>query len=384
MDAGFVKLLRLFALSICAVFVARYIPILLYGNGNFAEDFAAHWRALAAFDSWPPASPYHAAADAEYFKGETASYHPFLNPPFFLFLLWPLKFLPYPAAIFVWYAAQFLLAAWVMNRKETRALWPEWAAQPNYLRNSLILSLPLIINTVLAGQIGLLLAAILVWGLALLKDKPLAAGAVFALLAVKPQLSPAVGILLLFGRHGRALLTYLTGVTALTILSVPVWGMSIWQEYNDALALHTQMMSLPQIPAAFQMQLISIYGGMKLLGLENNIAFLAQAAVSISVFVALAWRAWKTPLATSTLALAIVSAYLMSFYVLQYDAVAMAAILIFLLSTSLSIWGRLVIILTLASGIVVPVLQLSGVPAGALTLLFLWGLCLHLCQKSVS
>ncbi len=363
------------------MFAVRYIPILLHGNAHFAEDFAVYWKALAAFDSWPPASPYHAGVDAHYFEGVTTNYHPYLNPPFFLFLLWPLKFLPYAAAIFVWYAAQLYFAAWVMNRKDVRALWPAWSAQPNYLVNSFIVSLPFMVNTVLCGQIGILLAAIMVLGLALLKEKPFVAGAVLALLTIKPQLSPVVGILLLFGRHGRALLAYISGVALLAVSATAVWGLAIWQDYNDALTLHTGMMQLPTIPAAYQMQLISIYGGMKLLGLENNIAFMAQAAAVFAAFIALAWRAYKEPFASSTFALMLAAAFLMSFYVLQYDAVLLAAALLFLINAPLHAVGRLIVIVTLASGIVVPLLQFGGIPVGAITVLLLWGLCLHRCAK---
>lgn len=383
MDASFQRLLLIFALAICAVFALRYAPILMHGNAHFAEDFAVYWKALAALADWPPVSPYHAAADSHYFEGLIVNYHPYLNPPFFLLLLWPLKSLPYSAAIAVWYAAQLALWLWVMNRKDVRALWPHWSAQKYYLAKSFVFALPFILNTVLSGQIGLLLAALFILGLGLLKEKPFAAGLVFSLLAVKPQLLPAVGILLLFGRHGSALFSYLAGVAALVILSTAIWGMGVWQDYNAALALHTQMMSLPQIPAAFQMQLISVYGGLKLLGVETAAAFLAQAAVAVAALAALAWRAYKAPLAASTLALMLVSVYLTSFYVLAYDALALAAALLLLSEKPLNLLGRLVVILALAAGILAAPLQLSGLPVGMLTVLFLWGLCLHQAQKGV-
>lgn len=377
MDASFKRLLFLFSLTLSAVFLIRYAPILLYGNAHFAEDFAVYWKALAALDGWPPASPYQAAADSRYFEGLIANYHPYLNPPFFLLLLSPLTFFPYWGAVALWYALQLGLWLWVLNRSDVRALWPAFAASPRYLLNAAVLSLPLVINTVLSGQIGILLAALLVLGLALLKEKPLAAGLVFSLLAVKPQLLPAVGILLLFGRQGNALLAYIASVAALVILSTGLWGMDVWRDYNAALQLHTEMMSLPEIPAAFQMQLISIYGGLKLIGVETTPAFLAQGAAALAAAATLAWRAYKAPLAASTFALALISTCLVSFYVLQYDAVLLAAVIFLLMEKDLNLAARLAVIVAAGAGILMPPLQLAGIPLGMAIVLVLWGLCLQ-------
>lgn len=380
----FEKLLLLLAVAISAVFVIRYVPLLLSGKAYFAEDFGAHWNALKVFYSWPPESPYSAAHDAQYFQGVGNFYHPYLNPPFFLFLLWPLIFLSYPAAIVVWYAAQLAFLSWAIRCKEVRALWPQWASQPEwrYTGKTLLIALPFLLNTILSGQTGILTAAFLLLGIAWLKEKPVWAGVMFSCLAIKPQLLPAVGVLLLFGKHWRALFSYLGSIAVLVVASTAIWGIGIWQDYQQALQLQSHVLGLAEMPQAIAVQFISTYAGLRFLGVGVSPALIAQLAVLLTALAALAVCAYRRPIHPETYALALVSVFLCSPYVSQYDSVILFAAVLLLVHRGynhpLSSYGRMVVIFVVAGGIVVPLLQAYKIPIGMLTMLALWGLCLRM------
>lgn len=377
---NFMRLLLAFSLGISAVYALRYAGLIHGGAAVLAEDFAVYWRALDIFAAWPPASPYHAVEGARYFAGEVAAYHPYLNPPFFLPLLLPLKLLPYAAAVAAWYAFQLALWLWAMGRPEVRALWPRWAARPGYRMKSLIVTLPFILNTAFAGQIGLLLAALFVLGIGMLRARPYAAGIVLALLSVKPQLLPAVAVFLLAGRHWRAIAAACLCGALLAGGSTLVWGAAIWADYAAALSLHSGMMALPEIPGPFQRQLVSVYAGLRLTGTGSAAAFAAQAATTLAVLGALALQAYRRPFHPATLALLSATLFLCSPYVLQYDTAALTAAMFLLLDSGHERppgqGPRLAMILAVSSGVVVPMLHAAGIPAGALILLYFWYQCL--------
>jgi alpha-1,2-mannosyltransferase len=378
----FEKLVLFLALAVAAIFWMRYIPLLQSGEAVFAEDFNAHWNALSVFNHWPPAVPYDPSSVDVYNAGTIAEYHPYLNPPFFLLLLWPLAFLPHDVAVAVYYMAQLALWLWVLHRQEVRALWPRWAAHRYYLARSTLLGLPILLNTVLAGQTGWLLASIFLYGVAALKTNPTRAGIWLSFLLIKPQIVLPVGVLLLFGRHWRALGTFAAIALALIALSTLIWGVGIWLTYSQTLLAFTAVLQQAELPEELRTQLISFYAGLRLAGVGDALALGFQAIFSCLALGILAWRIHNTLLNPAIFALAAISMFISSAYVLQYEAPIMLIIILLLMnagySRPLSAVTRIVVMLALCSGVIVPLLQLKEIPVGALTILALWWQCLCL------
>jgi hypothetical protein len=376
----FHRLLLAAIVAVAAVYLFRYSYLITDGKAVFAEDFSVFRQALHIFDSWPPASPYHAEGDAGYFAGQGTLYHPYLNAPFFLLLLWPLKFLPREGAVLVFFAVQLTLWFLVLASRPVRALWPQ-LAQRHYALTCVIVSLPFVINTMLSGQAGIFYASLLLLGCSLLEEKPRCGGSILALLLCKPTLVPLVLLLLLVRKNLGALYAFIVTGLLFTATSTVIWGAPIWQQWVAALSLHTHMMQLPQLPAAFARQLISIYAGARIEGLSLDTSFALQFMAGAMAVLAVIYTARRDPRHPLALAVFFTSVFLFGAYVLQYDAMILAAPLLILLDKNytepLPRLTRVIIICSAFSGVLAANIQAMGIPYGALSVLFLWWACVN-------
>jgi hypothetical protein len=380
---AFHKLLLVATLVGSAIFLLRYGMLLDAGQHiHFAEDFLAFYKAASVFDSWPPLSPYRYESDQLYFTGQsTGPYHPFLNAPFFLFLLWPLHFLTYEHALFAFIAAQLLLWFWVLSLRPVKCFWPPLSARPLcYAVTCFIITLPFAANSILSGQAGLFYASLLLLGMAILPLLPVRSGVLLALLTCKPPLALMVPVYLLAGRHYRALGAFLIMTAFLAVAATCLWSGAIWQQWLQALSLHAQMMQSPVMPEAFRVQTISLYTALRMMeaGVYFSMALQLLAAFVSVVLVAYIQQA-KKPLALdfAMVALATLAA---NIYILQYDAVVIAAVILVLLSSgyqeSHTILTRLALIIACFSAVIVPIFQASAIPLGSIILLLLfWQTC---------
>jgi hypothetical protein len=115
-------------------------------------------------------------------------------PPTILLLIFPLALLPYKAAYVTW-----LLATAVPMLLAARALLGS-------RRDALLLLLaPSTTANIIFGQNGFLTTALLVGAIAIVDRRPLAAGALFGLLTIKPQLGLLVPLLLALSGRWRVL-----------------------------------------------------------------------------------------------------------------------------------------------------------------------------------
>lgn len=372
--------------AVTAIFSYRYAGMVASGQAVFAEDFAVFRHALDVMATWPPDLPYHAQDDAEYFSGAAAHYHPYLNAPFFLLLLWPLQALPYHESLAVFFGAQLALWCAVLAAPPVRRLWPALASR-HYALTCAIISLPFLLNTVLAGQAGIFYAACLLLGASLLREKPAAAGMILALVLCKPTLAPLVAVLLTARGNIRALAAFIASGAAMAALSTAIWGMGVWPAWFSALALHARMMQLPGIPGPFATQLISLYSGARLLQAGTDAALALQCAATAGAVLAVIWAARRAQ-EGAALAVFFTSIFLAGGYALQYDAVILVAPILLLLDTgyraALPQTTRIIMILCCFSGIVTPQLQALGIPFGPASVLLLWGQCLTLAKQAVN
>lgn len=364
----FRRLLAGAILALAALYITRYGQLLLTGEATFAHDFDVTWRGVQAAATWR--SPYSV----------TEGYFTFLNPPFYLFLLWPLHWLPREAALVLWYALQLALWVAVLASQPVRRLWPHLSAGPrlHYMAFALVISFPFILITVFAGQIALLIAASLLAGMALLPTRPLLAGAVLSVACIKPQLAVLIPFMLLAGKDFRACAAFAGAVLLLCAASTFAWGADIWTEYLHALT-HGFSEGSPlngsEIPVKFRPLLLSIYGAARMLGAGKSFALMTQLLMSIMTIAAIFWATRRAEYG-DRLSIFFLSSFFISGYVMFYDTVILSAAVLLRLERmeqyGASLAERLRIVLLALLCLITTPFALRGIPAATFILLACW------------
>ncbi|MEI4594850.1 glycosyltransferase 87 family protein, partial [Klebsiella pneumoniae] len=79
-----------------------------------------------------------------------------------------------------------------------------------------------------------LTAALIGFGMALLKRKPALAGLCLGLLAYKPQFGVLIPLALVAGGHARAFAAAALTVALMAILTTALYGVEVWQAFADS------------------------------------------------------------------------------------------------------------------------------------------------------
>ncbi len=209
----------------------------------------------------------------------TAQFYPFLYPPTFLLVLWPLGHLGYEAARVAWAGGTLLLFLFAV-------LAPKW--RPGLLLAALVA--PATIVSLIYGQNGFLTAALMIGGLRSVRTRPVLAGVLLGLLAYKPQLAILVPVALVAGGHGRALLAAAATVAVVAASASIAFGPALWREWLDAGAAQWPMV---QAFAAGHDQLVpTVTAAAHLLGLDLEAAAAAQLLAALAAAAAV-WTCWR-------------------------------------------------------------------------------------------
>ena len=151
-----------------------------------------------------------------------------LYPPIDAFVYYPLTFLPprqaYRVAQGLGLSLGFLaaLAFWLLN--DRRVWYPVWVL--------LIVCFPGFGGSLLLGQNAALTLNLLVWGWLLMsRNRPLAGGFVWGLLAYKPVWALSFFLVPLLTRRWRMCATMVATGTALVVLTLPWVGLQRWREW---------------------------------------------------------------------------------------------------------------------------------------------------------
>jgi hypothetical protein len=207
----------------------------LYGR-PLGTDFSVFWNAglLAneghAPSAWDPnvlnalAHRTHAAD-----VGDSA----WLYPPVFLFVASPLAALPYVPALILWQLVSLaaVAAALFAILGDRRAVLVALASPLT----------PLVLSH---GQNAFLTAALLGSGLAILRRRPLPAGAMLGGLVYKPQLAIILAPVLVVTRSWRVLFAAALSALALCALSLLIWGAESWRAFAASLRLGRGFMEM--------------------------------------------------------------------------------------------------------------------------------------------
>jgi hypothetical protein len=354
-----------------AIWTALSLPDLVDPNGKpVGYDFIAFWSAArlalegrpeAAYDWTAILAAHQVAVPA--MKPLVFAWH---YPPTFLLAVLPLGLLAYPAALVAFtLAGAGLWAALVRRLTADRRVWIVAAACPAGL------------ISLLDGQNGFLTAGLAGFALLMLQARrPVPAGVLIGLLAIKPHLAVLFPIALLADRQWRAIAAAFVTAALLAAAGVAAFGWGTLEAFLHDLPASRALIDGGSVPWS---GMPSPYVFALSLGVPVAGAIVLQAAVALFA-AACVYRAWRRPeapfearAAVLTAGAMLVSPFLFS-YDLTWAALAVGWLALLGLRTGFRRWEREVLLFAWLSPVAMaPVQALThvqiGFPASLLLLL---------------
>jgi hypothetical protein len=270
---------------------------------HLGRDFVQFWTSARLAASGRPEAAY--VLGAPFRTTDLAIAY----PPIIMLLCWPLAGLSYAPALCAWGSLGVVLFAWVLSR----AVGWEMAIVAS-------VGTPAALINIFLQQNGFYTAALLASGLGLVQRRPVSAGILLGMLCCKPQLGMLVPVALAAGEHWRVFATAALIGIALALASACILGPDTWIYFIHRLAVQRRFM---ESPTAAWYWMPTVFAMTRLLGANSSAAYLAQgfSAVSAALAVAALWRR-QCPLAVKSAGL-IVTVFLATPYVWDYDAVVL-------------------------------------------------------------
>jgi hypothetical protein len=225
-------------------------------------------------------------------------------PPTFLLVVSYLATLPYFLSLFLWLA--ITIAGYILVIRKIA---------PHPYTIGLALAFPGTFQNFYRGQNGFLSALLLGQGLLLLEKQPRLAGIILGLLVYKPHLAVLIAIALAAGRKWPALIAACASATALTMVSIALYGIASWEAFYRTIPF---VQNLVETGALSWSKMATFFVLARLLGVSVPLAYGLQAAVAALAVIAVAWVWYKRvfPLAYIVLTVGI---FLATPYAYQYD-----------------------------------------------------------------
>ena len=299
---------------------------------------------------------------------------PVAYPPFFYLAIMPMAHLEMVWAFRLWLAITFSALLVVALRID-----PHWHTL------LLVPLFPAVAFSAAAGQNGILSAVLIGAGLLLLRNRPVASGIAFGLMAYKPQLAVAIPFFLLAGGHYRSLAATAATALATVLLSVLAFGPEpLAAFFSSAAAQGSKNISAGLDPIIQRMPTVLV--SMLRLTANNALAWSVYGLVALGALAALVhvWRSTQQP---GLRALALASAMpLVSPYVFDYDLAVLVIPFIYLAREMRLCgmnWGRLLLLAALWATPPAVTLLLSdvGVPIAPLVWICLLAYAARACPR---
>lgn len=330
---GYLLLLAVLNLGLLAYLLATGRGGIDRNGFLLGTDFLSFWTTGQMLHEG--GNPYDAAAHIAAQRGifaQEGAYTAFFYPPAFLLACWPLGLLGYFPALAGWLVATgvafgFAVRAWA--RRLGLAL-PVWIA---------IAAFPPVLITVTHGQTSFLVAALLGAGALLVRERPLLAGVLFGLAAIKPQFGPLVPLVLLLTGEWRVIAAAAATIAIASLTATFAFGPSVWADWLAVSGAAQEAMAEGVVPFA-KMQ--SLFAAARLLGAPVTLAYVLQGILTLTVVAALARKSWRRRYDPALGAAMLVGALLATPFMLDYDLVLLAFPLIFLAATGFQPWEKFV------------------------------------------
>lgn len=293
------KTLEIGAIIVALTLLGTFAVLLLQADGLVLANGQPVFGDFIAFWSGGRAALEGHAAEV-HVRELIATYHqqaapgveyvaPFNSPPTFLLIAAALALLPYPTA-----ALAFIAASGALYLYAARTLAPDTRAM------IFALTLPATLYHLGSVQTGLLIAGVSGLAFAWLDRRPLAAGALVGLLAVKPHLAVFWPILLAASGRWRAFAAATVSTLAIVALAGLAFGFDSYARFLENLGA-TQNLVTSQLIAT--PAYASLYANLLQLGAPQSVAIGAHAVAAL-IAVAIALRVfWAKDRATSGAAL---------------------------------------------------------------------------------
>jgi hypothetical protein len=225
------------------------------------------------------------------------------------------------------------------------------------------------------GQNGFLTCGIFASGLAALDVSPVAGGAIFGLLIIKPQLALLIPIAFVAGRQWWAIAGAASSVLLLLAISYALFGPSSYESFVLALPHQASVIADGRVPWN---ELASPFAFCRLLGVPKEHSLAIQAIVAILAG-AVTWRAWRLGLNSRGPVLA-AATLLIPPYLFTYDSLLLIIPIGWLVRHHRHPIGLAIIwILCL-----LPIISYSGFYKGPNTIPLAAIICVWLLQRSES
>jgi len=276
-------------------------------------------------------------------------------PPHFLLFTWPLALMPYMAAYLVYSALGLALYLAVTSDGNRRA------------DHLLLLALaPAAIVNIWCGQVGFLVAALLVGGLTQLDRRPLLAGALFGLLTIKPQLGLLIPLMLVLTGRWRVIAAASLTILLLVAAASLAFGPKVWTAYlNDAMPVQSGFL-LREVEH-WMVHVPTAYMNARIAGLPIAWAIVVQALFTAAAIAGVTWTFWRRRDPTLSNALFLAATFVVTPYVFNYDMAVLGFVAITLIKRAdnepLDYW--LMLAVWTVPFLTVP-LGMAGIPASCL------------------
>ncbi|VVD64157.1 glycosyltransferase family 87 protein [Pandoraea fibrosis] len=299
-------LCQLLVLGIWAVRWALHEP----GVPPMGVDFRVFWSAsyLSLHDSPLAAFDLLKIADVEdsMFPGR---YAPWVYPPTFQLLVYPLALLPYALSYVSFFAIGIACVLWAFPPAGKRGSLP-WIA---------VVAFPGIWIATAHGQNSLLTAALAAGAFGQLARRPWLAGMCAGMLMFKPQLAVLFPLLFLCGRHFRALAAMTVTATLFVAISTLVFGVPLWVKCFEVASWFNATVT-DHASGGVMRAMTSVFATVRRLGGSVPVAYTAHAIVAVPVVLTTLWLWTREEIPLDLKAAAAVIATLMiQPYILHYD-----------------------------------------------------------------
>jgi hypothetical protein len=306
---------RAYAGALFIIYLLAPLASFLHSNwthlllpGMLAQDYLAFWSASHMALQGHAIDAYSVkmigAVEHSVIKNLT-SFLPWLYPPTFLLLIYPVALLPYQLSDVIFLGVTLLAFVVVIHK-----------TLPGKLTTLTALAFPGVAIALLSGQNSLLTAAMMGFGLMQLRRRPILAGIGFGLLCIKPHLAVLIPLALLCFRSWKALIA--TALTAMVwgAISVLVFGTGTIMAFIHSMGLIQGIINsagpiLVRVPTFFSLA--------RQLHLPSPVAYAFQA-ISACTAIAAVIYVWNRPSAYELRAATLACATLaVSPYLLDYD-----------------------------------------------------------------
>jgi alpha-1,2-mannosyltransferase len=375
----------LILLVICALATLGWIALsdgLIDRNGKpIGTDFSSFYAAGSLALEGKAAGAYdmatHYAREQQLFGADTP-YYGWLYPPNFLLVAAPLALLPYPLALAAWQGSTLTLYLAVIAailyraRRENQAVAALWLP--------VAAAFPAVFINLGHGQNGFLSAALFGAALVSLPRRPALAGALFALLAYKPQFALVIPFALVAAGQWRTFVAAAVTVIALAGASTVLFGAEAWWSFLASTETSRKLL-LEAGNVGFE-KLQSVFAAVRILGGGVTLAYLVQGAVSVAAIGGTVWFWRSGQHRHEKAALLLAATAVAAPHILDYDLMLLAPSIAFFVAARSDGHFRDYEISLLAAVWITPLLArpvagLTGIPLGFLAGLTLFVLIMR-------